>query len=66
MENPRKCAAPNCDAPVKGHRILCEFHFFTLDLETQSEVTKFVRLGAFGVAIQKAQNFFKYEAGVSA
>ena len=62
MENPRKCAAPGCDSPVTGHRILCVFHFYTLDRATRSEVTEFVRMGAFGLAIEKAQSFF--ESGI--
>jgi hypothetical protein len=44
---------------VKGHRILCKFHFFKLDFDARNDVTKFVRCGAFGLAVERAEEFFK-------
>jgi hypothetical protein len=61
-KNQNYCCAPNCDDPISGHRVLCETHYFQLDPDTRFKVTEYIYCGAFGLAVDEAQRFFRSEA----
>jgi len=55
------CSAPGCDAPISARRILCEHHWARLSNEVRSDIQKFMRIGALGLAVDAIRDFFLEE-----